>query len=466
MSPDPFINPDLTIPDRLLLNNLLRDIQFASAHGGEKSERRKDQLESPSVDHLANGQRSSLVSDPKDLSSATEFSSISDQESPAQADETDDAATQNALQAYNSPDREAFEPTVFVTWDLRAIHLHPTINCYILQPYIRWARKITRRETDVVMITHIILYFATSLPSALFLFYRFAWPHAVLHSLMQGWYVGTYTLMMHQHIHMGGILAKKYRWFDLIFPLITDPLMGHTWNTYYYHHVKHHHVEGNGPEDLSSTIRYQRDDLFHFLHYVGRFFFFIWLDLPLYFARKGRLWIGLKAALSELASYTFIYILARYVNPRATLFVLIIPLLLIRAGLMIGNWGQHAFVDEVEPDSDFRSSITLIDVASNRFCFNDGYHTSHHLNPRRHWRDHPLSFLEQKSRYSSEKALVFRNIDYLMITYRLIRKDYMHLAKCLVPIGDQIGMSVEDIATMLRTKTRRFTEEDIAKKFR
>ena len=29
---------------------------------------------------------------------------------------------------------------------------------------------------------------------------------------------------------------------------------------------------------------------------------------------------------------------------------------------MIGNWGQHALVDEVEPDSDFRSSITLVDV--------------------------------------------------------------------------------------------------------
>lgn len=30
---------------------------------------------------------------------------------------------------------------------------------------------------------------------------------------------------------------------------------------------------------------------------------------------------------------------------------------------MVGNWGQHAFVDKDEPDSDFRSSITLIDVA-------------------------------------------------------------------------------------------------------
>ena len=45
------------------------------------------------------------------------------------------------------------------------------------------------------------------------------------------------------------------------------------------------------------------------------------------------------------------------------MFVFVAPLVMIRAGLMIGNWGQHALVDEVEPDSDFRSSITLLDVA-------------------------------------------------------------------------------------------------------
>jgi hypothetical protein len=28
-----------------------------------------------------------------------------------------------------------------------------------------------------------------------------------------------------------------------------------------------HHVEDNMPEDLSSTMRYQRDSFLHFLHY-------------------------------------------------------------------------------------------------------------------------------------------------------------------------------------------------------
>lgn len=52
-----------------------------------------------------------------------------------------------------------------------------------------------------------------------------------------------------------------------------------------------------------------------------------------------------------------------------------------------------------------------------------------------------------------------------MITVRLIMKDYQHLAKCLVPMGDQIGMTLEEKAEMLRRKTRAFTEQEIAVKF-
>lgn len=214
------------------------------------------------------------------------------------------------------------------------------------------------------MLTHLILYCTTLVPSAVFLFYRFSYVHAVLHVAMQLYYLGTYTLMMHQHIHMRGILAKKpgLRIIDTVFPYIMDPLMGHTWNSYYYHHVKHHHVEGNGPDDLSSTMTYQRDSPLHFLCYVCRFVFFVWLELPLYFLRKRRTTLALKAGLWELSDYAMLYTLFS-LNRNATIFVFLLPLLLLRLGLMIGNWGQHAFVDADEPGSDFRSSITLIDVS-------------------------------------------------------------------------------------------------------
>lgn len=378
----------------------------------------------------------------------------------------DDIAIIKTLEALNSPSHDDFEPTVFLTWDIKEFKNNTLFYRYILHPYINHARKIVRVETDVVMLTHLLLYFATSIPSAIFLYYHFSWTHGFLHWFMQSYYAGAYSIMMHQHIHMGGILSKNYWWFDEIFPYIMDPLMGHSWNLYYYHHIKHHHVEGNGPDDLSSTIRYQRDSLVDFLFYAGRFIFFNWLDLPLYFLRKKKLVFAIKSALWEIAYCAGIYLLLTLVHWKATIFIFVLPVLELRAGIMIVNWAQHAFVDEFDPNSDLRSSITLIDAVSNRFGFNDGYHTSHHLNPRRHWREHPVAFIKQKKRYSNENALVFCNIGYVMITVKLLQKDYTYLAKRLIPIGEQIGMDLEQRIKMLQTKTHRFTESEIKQKFR
>ena len=51
------------------------------------------------------------------------------------------------------------------------------------------------------------------------------------------------------------------------------------------------------------------------------------------------------------------------------------------------------------------------------------------------------------------------------MTFRLLKKDYLYLANCLVPIGDQINMTKQELADMLRTKTRKFSEEEIRRKF-
>ncbi|EED12210.1 conserved hypothetical protein [Talaromyces stipitatus ATCC 10500] len=436
-----FIDPNLPEADLLVLKHLHHDID--------------------SYEDTNNASSSSRQQIPDN--------SITKRNVPAAVENVDALITQ--LDALNDPSQSSFEPTVFVTFDMGYLRtkLHPYIYKNFLVPYISIARKIVRVDTDVVMLTHLLLYFSTSVPSAIFLYRHFTYLHGVLHWLMQSYYVGTYTLMMHQHIHMGGILTKSNPFihaFDVLFPYITNPLMGHTWNSYYYHHIKHHHVEGNGPGDLSSTIRYQRDSIPDFLHYVLRFMFFVWIELPLYFFRHGKFLLGLKAFFWEFSTYITIAVLYSYVDARATIFAFILPLFMLRIGLMVGNWGQHALVDEEEPTSDLRSSITLIDVASNRFCFNDGYHTSHHLNPRRHWRDHPAAFLRAKEKYATERALVFKNIDYIMMTVKLMQKDYIYLAKCLVPIGEkQIRMSLQERAEMLRSKTRRFSEDEIRVKY-
>ncbi|KAJ5770021.1 uncharacterized protein N7511_002072 [Penicillium nucicola] len=371
------------------------------------------------------------------------------------------------LKALNDVTDPDFDPTVFQFWETHLLRqkLPRPIRQYLLEPYIRWAQQVARFPADVVMITHLLLYLTTSIPSALYLYcYHFSWIHGLLHWIVHVWYAGSYTLMKHQYVHMKGVLAPQYGLIDTLFPYVVDPFVGHTWNSYYYHHVKMHHVEGNGPRDLNSTMWYDRDSIADFARYVGRFFFLIWLDLPIYFLGKGQYFTAFRTAFWEISNYTAVALLYQYGHAQATFCVFVLPLLTLRAGLMAGNWGQHAFVDPSDPSSDFRSSVTLIDVASNRFCFNDGYHTSHHLHPRRHWREHPLALLRDQERYADERALVFRNVDYMMLTVKLLQKDYLHLARCMVPIGpEQRKMSLEERANMLRSRTRRLPDAYLKK---
>lgn len=338
----------LTPADVIVLQNLAHDIDSKQTGSLKVDEQASaNTSRSSSTSH---GREDSRTSSPlKRSRSSGEKSSNRDEEDVAK------------LRGMRDPAHADYMPSLFLTVDGWPTSLPPVVNKLVLQPYVRFARRVVRHESDVVMLTHLILYFTTSVPSALLLYRHFTYLHGVLHLIMQGYYMGTYTLMMHQHIHMRGILAKKYAFFDGLFPYLTDPMMGHTWNGYYYHHVKHHHVEGNGPDDLSSTIRFQRDSPWAFLQYLGRFYFLIWFDLPRYFIRKNRPGMALQAAASELLTYAFYIMMAR-ISLKPTIFVYLIPLMFMRLGLMVGNWGQHALVDDVEPDSDFRSSITLVDV--------------------------------------------------------------------------------------------------------
>lgn len=52
-----------------------------------------------------------------------------------------------------------------------------------------------------------------------------------------------------------------------------------------------------------------------------------------------------------------------------------------------------------------------------------------------------------------------------MLTVTLLSKNYEHLARCLVPMGVQMKMTMEERVEMLKRKTRRFTEEEIAEKW-
>jgi hypothetical protein len=207
-------------------------------------------------------------------------------------------------------------------------------------------------------LSHIILYLLTLVPSALYLFYRFTPTRVLLDWLLEIYSCGPFTPMLHNHIHNDGLLNHRYLWMDSSFPHVLGPLMGHTRNSYYYHRVKHHHVENNGSEDLPSTIRYQRYSLLDILVYLGRFLLLVWIELPVYFLARRKYDMASKSFLSEICSICCILCLSRY-KFHATLVTLILPLVQTRIGMVVGNWGQHAFIDRSQPTSNYRTSITI-----------------------------------------------------------------------------------------------------------
>ena len=102
-----------------------------------------------------------------------------------------------SIENLKDPSHDSFEPNVCVSWDLRDLRrkLPLVLQTYLLEPYIRWASTIVRSPTDVVFVTHLCLYLATTIPSAICLYKSFSVVHGVAHLIMQLYYMGTYTLM-------------------------------------------------------------------------------------------------------------------------------------------------------------------------------------------------------------------------------------------------------------------------------
>jgi hypothetical protein len=308
------IDPNLTLADRLVLHALLEDARSLNPCPG----RSKDEA----------------------------------------GEETSNVQTLDDLAALSNPDSIRFRPVVFTTWDCS--EFPPWFSTYVLQPYVAWASTVVRHRSDVVFLTYILVLFAVGIPNLVLLFLHFNWFQAVFQWALATYFVGPYSILLHNHIHGRGVMSKPWALVDTLFPYILGPMMGQTWNSFYYHH-KHHHVEENGPKDLSSTLRYQRDSAVDLALYISRFVFLIWFELPLYYIRKGKPNFAFKFFACEMMSYAFIALLAT-VNFAAAMTALVLPLIQWRVAIMANNWGQHAFIDEDEPDSNLRCSITLIDV--------------------------------------------------------------------------------------------------------
>lgn len=272
-------------------------------------------------------------------------------------------------------------------------------------------------------------------------------------------FMDRFMLMLHNTSHRR-LFKRKYRWLNKWIPWVIGPFMGQSPETYYVHHITMHHAEGNLPRDLSSTMPYQRDSFIDWFKYFCRFFFGIIFEMTAYQARKKRWPVLRKMLIGELSFYALCVGMS-FVSLQGALIVLIIPFVTIRVLMMIGNWGQHAFVDPEEPDNDYKSSITCINCRYNQRAFNDGYHISHHLAANRHWLEHVPEFEDNRDKYIENDAIVFEGIDFFLVTILLLTKRYGMLADRFVELRDE-PRSKEEIIALMKRRVKKFSPEQLA----
>lgn len=299
----------------------------------------------------------------------------------------------------------------------------------------RTALRFINDPRDTPFLGLIALLLATVVASGVLLYVPgvFRWWLGIAHVALVGYFLGPFILMLHNTSHRR-FFKRSWAWMNYFIPWVIGPFFGESPETYFAHHVGMHHPENNLEADISSTMGYRRDGVVDFARYFFRFFFVGLIELTSYFAERKRYSLMIRCLVGEAAFYLSVGALA-YLNWRATVVVFVAPYFIARFGMMAGNWGQHAFIDRAAPENCYRNSITCINSAYNRRCFNDGYHIGHHVKATRHWTEMPGDFLANIATYEAEDAVVFEGIDFFAVWAMLMLGRYDWLARRVVKLG-------------------------------
>jgi hypothetical protein len=333
-----------------------------------------------------------------------------------------------------------------------------SVPTYPEGPISRWCKKhlVEARDEVFVRLTLRMIAMQTTAMVALYAAIRWAsashlvawWIPGLAYFALWGYFVPPVILMLHCTMHRKFIQSPKY--LEKAHPFVMAAFFGMPMG-YREHHVGMHHVEDNMQNDLSSTMRYRRDSFAHFLVYFFRFFLLILFELPLYLARKKRYAMARRAVFGEMLHWAVIAC-GMLLDWRFGLVAFAIPYVSCRFMMMVGNWGQHAFVNTSRKNNGIANAISCINSTYNKRCFNDGYHVGHHLRANMHWAELPGNFMQNREMYAREGALVFEGLDFFLVSVLLWFGRYDVLARRFVRLGEP--RSDEEIIAMLKERVK------------
>lgn len=247
-------------------------------------------------------------------------------------------------------------------------------------------------------------------------------------------YARSFILSIHYTTHCS-IFNRRFRYLDHIWTSLLCNMFGIPLGLYYPHHIGMHHSEDNvAPNDMSSTMDYDRSSKWNHFKYMFRFFSHGSLELPFRLAQMGK-WNLVAVCVSGCSIYASVLGYTASVSPIASLFVLWLPWVICSFALMQGNFKEHIFVDPDDYTNNYKSAVTCINAPSNALTFNTGYHVEHHEEPGLPWYQLPELFLKNIDKHAANDSFVFSGIGTMEVGTMVLREQFDQLADYYLNIG-------------------------------
>ena len=186
----------------------------------------------------------------------------------------------------------------------------------------------------------------------------------------------------HNHMHLR--LWRKRR-LNRLTDTLLSALQGRPVFLFHPAHNANHHRYHHGPRDAARTYRFAGGDTNHLWGYLLHPLQAVGVLWPLFGAWLARLTARAPAVrryyLRQIAWAVAFTALMIATDPAAWLKFVRLPQLLGLHWLLGANYLQHAHADgrsRLQFARNFTGGV-------NRWFFNIGYHTAHHLQPRLHW---------------------------------------------------------------------------------
>ncbi len=237
-----------------------------------------------------------------------------------------------------------------------------------------------RHKSDIRTILTLFI-FACMQIWLIYFWSEFHWPIKCFFVLCNSWMILIVTMINHNHQHLP-IFKNDYP-NQMVNFVISTFILAPSSRLHAVHHFNHHKFY-KVEEDWThyKLVSENQKGLKRSLIYIFK------ASLKMAKNRKYlELPIKLKATMTRERLWVFFYsVCFVYLSPSA-FFQLMIPAVILGfSTLLLFNLANH---DGCKLDSEFEHSRNFLFKPGNWISFNNGYHTSHHLQPSLHWSLYP-----------------------------------------------------------------------------